>query len=121
MQDEVGHGLEGLLLAHDEADLLGLLVAEELGVAGTSLLPLVVADSVELGTDSEDALLEFLTSNLLHCGELSLKFSKLLVNLSSKSNLLWNIVSASLIHLPGPPSSLRGRRSQRREQQQRQL
>ena len=72
MQDEVGDWLEGLLLAHDEADLLGLLVAEELAVAGTTLLPLTISEAIELASDLEDALLLLLSGDLLDLGKLSL-------------------------------------------------
>ena len=65
LEDEVGYGLEGLLLAHDEADLLGLLVAEELTVPGATLLPLLISEAVELASDLEDALLFLLSSGLL--------------------------------------------------------
>ena len=36
----VGADLEGLVAAHDEANLLGLLVSEETDVASTAFLPL---------------------------------------------------------------------------------
>ena len=72
MQDEVGDWLEGLLLAHDEADLLGLLVAEELAVASTTLLPLTISEAIELASDLEDALLLLLSGDLLDLGKLSL-------------------------------------------------
>lgn len=72
MEDEVGDWLEGLLLAHDEADLLGVLVAEELTVAGPTLLPLAISEAIELASYLEDALLLLLSRDLLDLGKLSL-------------------------------------------------
>jgi hypothetical protein len=57
LEDKVCHRLESLLLAHDESDLLGLLVAEELTVACATLLPLLISEAVKLTSDFEDALL----------------------------------------------------------------
>lgn len=47
----VGADLEGLVAAHDEADLLGLLVLEQSDVTGAALLPLgrVGNESEQLG------------------------------------------------------------------------
>jgi hypothetical protein len=59
-------------LAHDEADLLGFLVAKEFTIASASLLPLVVSETVELASDAEDALLLFLTGDLGDFGKLGL-------------------------------------------------
>ena len=72
MQDEVSHWLESLLLTHDEPDLLGFLVAQELAVSCASFLPLVVSETIELASDAEDALLLFFTSDLGDLGKLSL-------------------------------------------------
>ena len=72
MQDKVGDWLEGLLLAHNESDLLCLLVAEKLCVAGPTLLPLVVSEAIELASDLEDALLLLLSRDLFDLGKLSL-------------------------------------------------
>ena len=72
MEDKVGNWLEGLLLTHDEADLLSLLVAEKLTVAGTTLLPLAISEAIELASDLEDALLLLLSRDLLDLGKLSL-------------------------------------------------
>jgi hypothetical protein len=72
LQDKVGDWLEGLLLAHDEADLLSLLVAEELAVASTTLLPLTISEAIELASDLEDALLLLLSGDLLDLGKLGL-------------------------------------------------
>jgi hypothetical protein len=72
LEDKVGNWLEGLLLTHDEADLLSLLVAEKLTVAGTTLLPLAISEAIELASDLEDALLLLLSRDLLDLGKLSL-------------------------------------------------
>ena len=72
MKDEVGDWLESLLLAHDKADLLSLLVAEELAVASTTLLPLTISEAIELASDLEDALLLLLSGDLLDLRKLSL-------------------------------------------------
>jgi hypothetical protein len=79
LEDKVSYWLESLLLAHDEADLLGVLVAEELAVAGTTLLPLVISEAIELAPDLEDALLLLLSRDLLDLGKLSLKSIDLVI------------------------------------------
>ena len=56
LTDEVGDRLKGLLLAHDEADLLLCAVTHKLGVANAALLPLLVAPAEKLGPDLHDAL-----------------------------------------------------------------
>lgn len=98
LTDEVSDWLEGLLLSHDESDFLGLLVSHEFGVASTSLLPLFVSDSVQLGSHLEDALFALLASDLLNLGKL---------------NLLKNKVKGETKFLL-EPCSLRDQRSQRR-------
>ncbi len=70
--DEVGNGLQGLLLSHYKPDLVALLVSEQLGIPGPSLLPLLIAESVELASHLEYALLTFLAGNFLHLGEINL-------------------------------------------------
>jgi len=72
LQDKVSDRLESLLLAHYKADLLSLLVAEELAVASTTLLPLTISEAIELASDLEDALLLLLSGDLLDLGKLSL-------------------------------------------------
>lgn len=69
LTDEVAHWLVGLLLSHDEPDLLGLLVSHESGVSSSSLLQLIVSHSVQLGSHLEDALFVLLTSHFLHFGK----------------------------------------------------
>jgi hypothetical protein len=78
LQDEVSDGLESFLLAHDKADLFGLLVAEKLAITSASLLPLIISETVELASDSENALFLLLTSDLGNFGKLSLLYLLLL-------------------------------------------
>ena len=68
LTDEVANWLEGLLLSHNESDLLGLLVSHQLAVACASLFPLVVSEPVDLASLSEDALLGLLSSDFSHGG-----------------------------------------------------
>ena len=72
LEDKVGDWLESLLLAHDKAELVSVLVAEELAVAGTTLLPLTISEAIELASDLEDALLFLFSRDLLDLGKLSL-------------------------------------------------
>ena len=72
LTQEVSNGLQGLLLAHDEADLLLSLVSEKLAVANATLLPLVVSESEELASHLEDGLFLLLTSLGLNLLELNL-------------------------------------------------
>ena len=53
-------------MSHDESDLLGLFVSHESSVSSSTLLELLISDSVELSSHLEDALLTFLASNFLH-------------------------------------------------------
>ena len=46
----VGDWLESLLLSHAETNVLLVLVSHELSVANASLLPLIVVESVNLGS-----------------------------------------------------------------------
>ena len=54
LTNKVANGLEGLLLAHDEADALGIAVAHELAVSNATLFPLL-AEAVKLNSHLEDA------------------------------------------------------------------
>ena len=114
MKDEVGDWLESLLLAHDEADLLGLLVAEELAVASTTLLPLTISEAIELASDLEDALLLLLSGDLLDLGKLSLWSNELEI-WNNLRKLGPSILNARELGLPVRPSSPRDQRSRHRE------
>ena len=114
MEDKVGDWLEGLLLTHDEADLLSLLVAEELTVAGTTLLPLAISEAIELASDLEDALLLLLSRDLLDLGKLSLKSNELGI-WNNLKELGPSILILSELSLPARPSSPRDQRSRHRE------
>ena len=46
----IGNRLECLLLAHAEADLLLGLVSEQLSISDTTLFPLAIIPSVQLGS-----------------------------------------------------------------------
>ena len=59
-------------MTHDKANLLGLLVAKEFAIANTSLLPLIVSETIELASDTEDAFFFLLTSDLSNLWEISL-------------------------------------------------
>ena len=50
LTNEVGDGLESLLLTHDEANALLLTVAHQLGVANAALLPLFISPAEKLDT-----------------------------------------------------------------------
>ena len=73
LTDEVCDGLESLLLTHDEANLLLFAVTHELGVANTTLLPLLVSPAEKLGSDLHDALEVLLTSLRLNGRDVNLQ------------------------------------------------
>ena len=60
-------------MAHDEPDLLGLLVSHEFAVSSSTLLPLIIADSVQLASHLKNALFLLLSSDLLYFGQVDLE------------------------------------------------
>ena len=72
LTNKVSDGLEGLLLAHDEADALGFAVAHELAVADAALLPLL-AEAVKLNSHLKDALETLSSGFSFDLGKVDLK------------------------------------------------
>ena len=72
MQNKVCNRLKGLLLTHDEANLLCLFVAKKLTVSSSTLLPLLISEAVKLASNLEDALFFLLSGDLLNFGKFSL-------------------------------------------------
>ena len=63
LTEEVGDGLEGLLLAHNHADSFLLFVTHELAISNATLFPLLLAEAVKLDSHFENAL-EVLSASL---------------------------------------------------------
>ena len=82
LTDKVSDGLERLLLAHDEANRLLSTVTHELGIANTTLLPLLVPPTEQLGSNLHDALEILLTSLGLNGWDINLKKQGALLVLS---------------------------------------
>ena len=78
LTEEVGDGFEGLLLAHDEADSLRVLVAHQFAVADTTLFPLLLSESVQLNAHLENALKGLSARLDFHLGKVNLGFGLLI-------------------------------------------
>jgi hypothetical protein len=70
LDEEVGAHLEGLLAPHQHADLLAVLVLQELDGTEAALLPLTLGESVRLGLGLEEDVLVLLAARGLDLLEL---------------------------------------------------
>ena len=68
----IGDGFERLFLPHDHADALFFAVSHELGVADSTLFPLLVSPPEQLSPDLHDALEVLFAGGRLHRGQINL-------------------------------------------------
>ena len=72
LTDEIGHGLQCLLLAHQHPDSLLLAVSHKFCIANAALFPLIISEPVKFYPHFEDALQILGTGLNLNFGDVNL-------------------------------------------------